>query len=99
MSRAILPLPQYASMAWCSVKSTGITLPLPISKFILLRLTTHTDEIIWNHQYVYRHNRATNGEIFYIRQIPEKTWKCNDTVHRLFIDSKKPYYSFRGRVV
>jgi hypothetical protein len=28
MSGAIHPLPQYAFMAWCLVKSTGITLPL-----------------------------------------------------------------------
>jgi hypothetical protein len=29
MSGAIPPLPQYAFMAWCSVKSIGTTLPLP----------------------------------------------------------------------
>jgi len=29
MREAIPPLPQYAFMAWCSVESTGITLPLP----------------------------------------------------------------------
>jgi hypothetical protein len=29
MSGAIHPLPQYAFMAWCLVKSTGTTLPLP----------------------------------------------------------------------
>jgi hypothetical protein len=28
MSGAIFPLPQYAFMAWCSVRSTGTTLPL-----------------------------------------------------------------------
>jgi hypothetical protein len=28
MSGAIPPLPQYAFMAWCLVKSTGTTLPL-----------------------------------------------------------------------
>jgi hypothetical protein len=30
MRGAIPPLPQYAFMAWCSVKSTGTTLPLPL---------------------------------------------------------------------
>jgi len=30
MNGAIPPLPQYALMAWCSVKSTGTTLPLPL---------------------------------------------------------------------
>jgi len=29
MRGAILPLPQYVFMAWCLVKSTGTTLPLP----------------------------------------------------------------------
>jgi hypothetical protein len=29
MRGAIPPLPQYAFMAWCLVKSTGTTLPLP----------------------------------------------------------------------
>jgi hypothetical protein len=29
MSGAILPLPQYAFMAWCLVESTETTLPLP----------------------------------------------------------------------
>jgi hypothetical protein len=33
MSGAIPSFPQYAFMAWCSVKSTGTVLPLP---FILL---------------------------------------------------------------
>jgi hypothetical protein len=30
MSGAIHPLPQYAFMVWCLVKSTGTTLPLPL---------------------------------------------------------------------
>jgi hypothetical protein len=31
MSGAIPPLPQYALMAWCSVKSTGTALSLPFT--------------------------------------------------------------------
>jgi hypothetical protein len=31
MSGAIPPLPQYASMVWCSIKSTGTTLPSPFT--------------------------------------------------------------------
>jgi hypothetical protein len=30
MSGAIPPLPQYAFMAWCSIKNTGTTLLLPL---------------------------------------------------------------------
>jgi hypothetical protein len=33
MSEAIHPLPQYAFMAWCLVKSTGTTLLLLVSSF------------------------------------------------------------------
>jgi sorting nexin-29 len=32
-------------------------------------------------------------QIFYIRQIPEKKWEYNGTVHQLFIDFKKAYDS------
>jgi hypothetical protein len=33
MSGAIPPLTQYAFIAWCSVKSTGTTLPLPLRTY------------------------------------------------------------------
>jgi hypothetical protein len=36
MSGAIHPLPQYVFVAWCSVKSTGATLPLPLNRRINL---------------------------------------------------------------
>jgi len=32
-------------------------------------------------------------QIFYIRQILEKKWEYNGTVHQLFIDFKKAYDS------
>jgi hypothetical protein len=35
MRGAISPLIQYDFMAWCSVKSTGATLPLPLISAIL----------------------------------------------------------------
>jgi hypothetical protein len=39
MSGAILPLPQYAFIAWCSVKkSTGTSLPLPLALCVSLCL-------------------------------------------------------------
>jgi hypothetical protein len=37
-------------------------------------------------------NRSTD-QIFYIRQILEKKWEYNGTVHQLFIDFKKAYDS------
>jgi hypothetical protein len=36
---------------------------------------------------------------FYIRQIPEKEWEYNETVHQLFIDFKKTYDSVRRKIV
>jgi hypothetical protein len=56
------------------------------------------DEIIGDHQCGYRHNRSTTDQIFYIRQILEKKWEYNGTVHRLFIDFKKAYNSVRREV-
>jgi hypothetical protein len=38
-------------------------------------------------------------QIFYIRQILEKKWECNGTVHRLFIEFKKAYDSVRREVL
>jgi hypothetical protein len=38
-------------------------------------------------------------EILYIRQILEKKWDYNCTVHQLFIDFKKAYNSVRREVL
>jgi hypothetical protein len=38
-------------------------------------------------------------QIFYIRQILEKKWEYNGTVHQLFIDLKKAYDSVRREVL
>jgi hypothetical protein len=38
-------------------------------------------------------------QIFYIRQILEKKWEYNDTVHQLIIDFKKAYDSVRREVL
>jgi hypothetical protein len=37
--------------------------------------------------------------LFYIRQILEKKWECNGTVHQLFIDFNKAYDSVRREVL
>jgi hypothetical protein len=44
------------------------------------------------HQCGFQRNRSTD-QIFYIRQILEKKWEYNGTVHQLFIDFKKAYDS------
>jgi hypothetical protein len=38
-------------------------------------------------------------QIFYIRQILEKKWEYNGTVHQLFIDFKKAYDSVKTEVL
>jgi hypothetical protein len=38
-------------------------------------------------------------QIFYIRQILEKNWECNGTVHQIFIDFKKAYDSIKREVL
>jgi hypothetical protein len=60
---------------------------------LLSRLTPYADEIIGDHQGRIRHNRSTTDHIFYIRQILERKWKYNGTVHQLFrpIDVEKAY--------
>jgi hypothetical protein len=40
-----------------------------------------------------------DDQIFYIRQIFEKKWEYNGTVHQLFIDFKKAYDSVRKEVL
>jgi membrane protein CcdC involved in cytochrome C biogenesis len=44
-------------------------------------------------------NRLTTDQIFCIRQIWEKKWEYNETVHQLFIDFKKAYDSVRRGVL
>jgi hypothetical protein len=69
-----------------------------LSNILLARLTPYADEIIGDHQCGFQHNRSTTDQFSYIRQILEKKWEYNGTVHRLFIDFKKAYNSV-GREV
>jgi hypothetical protein len=64
-----------------------------LSNILLARLTLYVNEIIGDHQCGFRHNRSTMDQIFYIREILEKKWEYNGTVHQLFIDFKKAYDS------
>jgi hypothetical protein len=36
-------------------------------------------------------------QIFYMRQILAKKWKCSGTVHQLFIELKKPAIQLGGK--
>jgi hypothetical protein len=70
-----------------------------LSNILLSRLTPYVDEIIGDHQCAFRRNRSTTDQIFFIRQILEKKWEYNGTVHRLFIDFRKAYDSVRREVL
>jgi hypothetical protein len=66
-----------------------------LSNILLSRLIPYADEIIGDHQGGFLRNRSMTDQIFYIRQILEKKWEYNGTVHQLFIDFKQAYDSIR----
>jgi hypothetical protein len=70
-----------------------------LSNILLSRITPCADEIIGDHQCGFRRNRSTTNQSFYIRQILDKKWEYNGTVHQLFIDFMKAYYSVRREVL
>jgi hypothetical protein len=70
-----------------------------LSNILLARLTSYAVEIIGDHQCGFWRNRSATDQIFYIRQILEKKWEYNVTVHQLFIDFKKAYDSVRREVL
>ena len=47
----------------------------------------------------FRRNRSTTDHIFCIRQILEKKWEYNESVHQLFMDFKKACDSVRREVL
>jgi hypothetical protein len=70
-----------------------------LSNILLSKLIPYADEITGYHQCGFRWNRSTTEQIFYIRQILERKWKYNGTVHQLFLDFKKAYNSVRREVL
>jgi hypothetical protein len=70
-----------------------------LSNILFSRLVPYIDEITGDHQCGFRRNRSTIDQIFCIRQILEKKWEYNETVHQLFIDFKKAYDSLRREVL
>jgi len=68
-----------------------------LSNILLSRVIPYAKEIIADHQCGFRRNRSTVDHMFCIRQILEKKWEYNETVHQLFIDFKKAYDSIKGR--
>jgi hypothetical protein len=70
-----------------------------LSNILLARLTPYVDEFTVDHQCGFHRNRSATDQIFYFRQILEKKWEYNGTVHQLFIDLKKACDSVTGEVL
>jgi len=70
-----------------------------LSNILPSRLIPYAEEIIGDHQCGVRRNRSTIDHIYCIRQILEKKWENNESVHQLFIDFKKAYDSVRREVL
>jgi hypothetical protein len=66
-----------------------------LSNILLSRLVPYIDETIGDHWCRFQRNRSTPDQIFRMRQILEKEWEYNETVHQLFIDFEKAYDSVR----
>jgi hypothetical protein len=69
-----------------------------LSNIFLAGLTPYV-KVTGDHQYGFRRNKSTTNQIFYIRQILEKKWEFNGTVHQLFTDFKKAYASVKRDVL
>jgi hypothetical protein len=65
----------------------------------MARLTPYVNEVIGDQQCGFHRNRSTMDQIFYIRQILQKKWEYNGTVHQLFVDFKKAYDSVKREVL
>jgi hypothetical protein len=69
-----------------------------LSNILRSRLTPNVDEIVGDHQCVFRHNRSTTDQIFCVRQIRGKKCEYNVTIYQLFTDYEKAYGSVRREV-
>ena len=98
----IVPIYKKGGKTNCS-NYRGISLLLTsykiLSNIILGRLTPYVDYIIGDHKCGFRRNRSTIDQIFCIRQILEKKWEYDGTIHQLFIDFKKAYDSVKRDVL
>jgi hypothetical protein len=70
-----------------------------LSNILLSNLSPYIDEFIGDHQCGSRSNTETTDKIFCIRQIEEKKWEYNETVHQLFVDITKAIDSVTSEVL
>jgi hypothetical protein len=70
-----------------------------LRNILLSMISSYIGEIIGDHQCRFRRKRQITNQIFCIRQILEKKWKYNETVHQLFTGFKKAYDSERRELL
>ena len=63
------------------------------------RLAIYSEEIIGDYQCGFRNGRSTTDQLFIIRQIMEKAWEHNISIHQLFVDFKQAYDSIIRNVL
>jgi hypothetical protein len=64
-----------------------------LSKILAKRLNPYTEEILGDYQRGFRRDRSTTDQIFVLKNILEKCYEYNITLHQLFIDFKQAYDS------
>jgi hypothetical protein len=64
-----------------------------LSKILAKRLNPYTEEILGDYKCGFRRDRSTTDQIFALKNILEKCYEYNITLHQLFIDFKQAYDS------
>ena len=98
----VLPIYKKGDKTDCS-NYTGLSL-LPatykiLPNVLLSRLTPYAGEIIGDHPCGFQRNRSTTDHTLCVRQILDKKWAYNETVHQVFIEFKNAYDSIRREVL
>jgi len=63
------------------------------SNCILSRIKEKSEQVIGNYQRGFRPGRSTIDQIFFLKQIYQKTWEFDREIHVFFIDFKNAYDS------
>lgn len=70
-----------------------------LAVIIFDRLEVYSENIIGDYQGGFRKGRSTTDQLFLIRQILEKAWEYNISIHQLFVDFKQAYDSICREVL
>jgi len=62
-----------------------------LSNVIYAKILPYAEHLVGEYQSGFKPNRSTIDQIFIIRQLLEKAWEQNISVHQLFVDFKQAY--------